>query len=525
MNQFSINYQVPEEFINRGYEDANKLPEYRSEFMRDRGRLMYATAFRRLSGKTQIYTVGSDDHRKNRLTHTLEVAQIARTIAFALGLNPDLAEAIALGHDFGHTPFGHAGERMLHEIMIPNSTFIKDSPYYCKNENEIHARFERETPGNSFYDHAFGFKHNLQSVRVAALLEDSYRNGEKKNIGLNLTNFTLYGMMIHSKQKYDEQDIYPNFQNEFNRQMKLRGLDEYAWSFEAAIVKWADDIAQWHHDLEDAMREGVLPLTKIRDTIKSSLANVITEADHSKLESITDQSLLDRRCIAELSHIVVNTLVNDLVDTSKDNFSNLSRRLQEMQLPDSKIVFTDYQSLGFSLRRDEIIGLSKKIRTEEFKDTIKASIHHSRNVERMNEKGKYIIRKLFEAYYSHPQQLPDGPILHLLVDIDSGKYKNIDDAKKAGIGEARVEFDRVLKNPKISIQCMLMFLVISCGPAGTIWVKQVLAPGAIPAVCPSTVPIPGCWPVPVSLTFAVCRTAPAVMRPPFGVWKKHPGSQ
>lgn len=143
MNQFSINYQVPEEFINRGYEDANELPEYRSEFMRDRDRLMYATAFRRLSGKTQIYTVGSDDHRKNRLTHTLEVAQIARTIAFALGLNPDLAEAIALGHDFGHTPFGHAGERMTCTFCSINSNPVKrfrrllwqdDSPIRKKEE-------------------------------------------------------------------------------------------------------------------------------------------------------------------------------------------------------------------------------------------------------------------------------------------------------------------------------------------------------------------------------------------------------
>ena len=119
-------FSVPNHLIDRHYDGGDTLPEYRTEFMRDRDRLMYATAFRRLSGKTQIYTVGSDDHRKNRLTHTLEVAQIARTIASALDLDPDLAEAIALGHDFGHTPFGHAGERMLHDIMIPNSNYVKN---------------------------------------------------------------------------------------------------------------------------------------------------------------------------------------------------------------------------------------------------------------------------------------------------------------------------------------------------------------------------------------------------------------
>lgn len=108
------------------------------------------------------------------------------------------------------------------------------------------------------------------------------------------------------------------------------------------------------------------------------------------------------------------------------------------------------------MRKEDIITISSNIKTEKFKNTIKASIHHSRNVERMNEKGKYIIRKLFEAYYAHPQQLPDGPILHLLVDLKSTKYQNIDEAREAGIGEARVEFDRIIKNPSINVECMLM---------------------------------------------------------------------
>lgn len=449
-------FNVPDSLIARYYDEGDTLPEYRTEFMRDRDRLMYATAFRRLSGKTQIYTVGSDDHRKNRLTHTLEVAQIARTISSALGLNPDLAEAIALGHDFGHTPFGHAGERMLHDIMIPNSKYVKKSPYYNKSLEEIKCRFEREDPNNCYIDHAFGFKHNLQSVRVAALLEDSYRDDAKRNIGLNLTNFALYGMMIHSKQLYEDDVFHPNFQNEFDKQMKLKGYNEYAWSFEADIVRWADDIAQWHHDLEDAMREGVLPLKKICHTILRSLKDVIDESDKNKLRSFDDQSLMDRRCIAELSHIVVNTLVNDLVETSKQNLKDLKDTLDQKGITDSVQVFTNYNDLKFELPRHQIIGLSEKINVEEFKNTIKASIHHSRNVERMNEKGKYIIRKLFEAYYSHPQQLPDGPILHLLVDTGSEKYKNIDEAKNAGIGEARVEFNKVLENPKINVECMLM---------------------------------------------------------------------
>lgn len=450
-------FNVPDSLISRYHEEGDVLPQYRTQFMRDRDRLMYATAFRRLSGKTQIYTVGIDDHKKNRLTHTLEVSQIARTIAIALGFNTELAEAIALAHDFGHTPFGHAGERMLHDILIPDSIYIANSPFYKRSITEIRNRFEREKPSKiGSLEYIFGFKHNLQSVRVTALLEDSYRNQKSENIGLNLTNFTLYGMMIHSALKYNAEDRYPNFHNLFKDQMKLKDSEEFAWSFEAYIVKWADDIAQWHHDLEDAMREGVLPLKKICSTIQESLSEALNAEDRIKLSDIEQVTLMDRKCIADLSHIVVNTLVNDLIATSERNFAELDKRLTDKGHINSQELFGKFDQLELGMKKEEIIMFSPKIKTNKFKDIIKASIHHSRNVERMNEKGKYIIRKLFEAYYAHPQQLPDGPIQHFLVDMKPEKYPNIDEIKKVGIGEARVEFDRIIRNPNVDVQCMLM---------------------------------------------------------------------
>ena len=164
-------FNVPDSLIARREECKNALPAYRTEFMRDRDRILYATAFRRLAGKTQIYTVGADDHKRNRLTHTLEVAQIARTVAQGLRLDPNLAEAIALAHDFGHTPFGHAGERMLHDIMIPESNYVKTSPFYKTKYKNIEDQFKREKEEKINYcNHAFGFKHNLQSARVSAVL-------------------------------------------------------------------------------------------------------------------------------------------------------------------------------------------------------------------------------------------------------------------------------------------------------------------------------------------------------------------
>lgn len=455
MSDFSL-FNVPDSLITRYYPEENTLPGYRTQFMRDRDRLMYATAFRRLAGKTQIYTVGADDHKKNRLTHTLEVAQISRTIAKALGLDCDLSEAIALAHDFGHTPFGHAGEEMLHEIMMPGATQVKNSPFCKKSEEEIRSRFEREQKNQVGYlDYALGFKHNLQSVRVCALLEDSYRGPKDENIGLNLTNFTLYGMMTHSALKYKNNNKEPNFQDQFKNQMKIEGSDMDAWSFEAYIVKLADDVAQWHHDLEDALREGILPVKKICSTIENSLGEALQKEDKKKLNQIKKETRRTRKSMAALSHIVVNTLVNEIIEVSKENLLQLKAKLEKDGISAEQL-FRQYDDLDLGIKKDQVITLSDKINKREFEDVIKEAIHHSRNVSRMNEKGKYIIRKLFEAYYAHPQQLPDGWIFHLMVEMDPKKYKSITAAQKHGVGEVRVDFEKVMKNPNVYFECLLM---------------------------------------------------------------------
>ena len=241
---------------------------YRSDFMRDRDRIMYCNAFRRLDGKTQIYLIGSDDHRRNRLTHTLEVAQIARTISQALGLDEDLTEAIALGHDLGHTPFGHAGERELNQIMKPGSTVkIPESPLYKENHDGYKICEKRlKKP-------LYGFKHNLQSVRVAARLENGYGDS-----GLNLTNYTLWGMMHHSKLAYGDEDGSPNYCEIFDRNLEVEEGHQ-AWSFESFVVAQADEIAQWHHDLEDALRSGAMSAKAVCRKISEILITIMSESD------------------------------------------------------------------------------------------------------------------------------------------------------------------------------------------------------------------------------------------------------
>lgn len=483
-------FSVPESLIKRTDDNQTELPDYRTQFMRDRDRVMYATAFRRLAGKTQIYTVGAvDDHRKTRLTHTLEVAEIARTIAHALKLDENLAEAIALGHDLGHTPFGHAGEEMLHMIMKPQSKYVKDSPFYKKSKDDIEGALIEQGYSKEYQEIAYGFKHNIQSVRVAAKLEDAYRNKDNRNIGLNLTNYTLYGMMIHSKMKYAKHELRnePVFWREFEELMKLKDSKTYAWSFEAFIVEWADDIAQWHHDLEDALLDGIMPLKVICNTVIGALGELAEKQGKGnrieELKKIIETSGKSRYVVAKLSNLVVDTLVTDLVQTARENFNRLKSSLsQKYNLDienDANLVklFKNYQDYAEGNPDSPksafgwVIDVSDKAIKTTFKETIGEWIHHSRNVQRMNVKGQYIIRKLFAAYVSNPQQLTEGPILHLLIDTNElyyahashkanagqeDTYSTIDKAIDAGIGAARVELDKRLEANDIYFQMMLM---------------------------------------------------------------------
>ena len=185
--------------LTKGRKKPEEKCNIRTEFQRDRDRIIHSKAFRRLKHKTQVFLSPESDHYRTRLTHTLEVSQIARTIARALRLNEDLAEAIALGHDLGHTPFGHAGERALNEI------------------------------------YAGGFTHFEQSVRVCEKLE---RGGE----GLNLTYEVLDGFLHHTK-------------------------GEWPATPEGKIVRYADHIAYINHDIDDAVRAGVIKESDIPKSI------------------------------------------------------------------------------------------------------------------------------------------------------------------------------------------------------------------------------------------------------------------
>ena len=204
--------------------------DFRTEFQRDRDRIVHSRAFRRLRQKTQVYLPDRDDHLRNRLIHTLEVAGIARTLARALSLNEDLAEAAALGHDLGHCAFGHSGEKVLDEILTG------------------HGRLEGLD--RAVAARCGGFKHNNQSLRVVDLLEKRYRHHQ----GLNLTDPVREAILKHTALRPDVR--YPDLVEEGLH------LGEPPF-FEIQVVALADEIAQQAHDLEDGIHDGAVTLEEV----------------------------------------------------------------------------------------------------------------------------------------------------------------------------------------------------------------------------------------------------------------------
>ncbi len=246
---------------SRGRQYSESAPQYRSQFQRDRDRIIHSAAFRRLEYKTQVFVNHEGDMFRTRLTHSIEVAQISRSIARELNLNEDLSETIALAHDLGHTPFGHAGQDALNHCM---------------------------------QDYG-GFEHNLQSLRTVDLLEARYADFP----GLNLTFESREGILKHCSVKNARQlgDIGERF---------INGGQS---SLEAQIVNLADAIAYNNHDVDDGLRSGLI-------TIEQLLA-VDLFRDYFDVVKAKYPDLADRRLTHEIIRRMINTLVVDLVESTQ----------------------------------------------------------------------------------------------------------------------------------------------------------------------------------------------------------------
>jgi len=250
----------PKKSLGRQFkETASKL---RNDFQRDRDRIIHSGAFRRLEYKTQVFVNHEGDMFRTRLTHSLEVAQISRGISRTLGLHEDLAEAIALAHDLGHTPFGHAGQSALNQCMKPYG----------------------------------GFEHNLQSLRIIDFLENDYIDFK----GLNLTFETREGVLKHCSKKNAHKlgDVGKRF------------IKKTQPSLEAQLVNFADEIAYNHHDIDDGYRSGLVTFDQLRDL---SFFN-----DICKEVKIVSPTINDKQCIKSTIRRMMNMFIEDLCTHSQN---------------------------------------------------------------------------------------------------------------------------------------------------------------------------------------------------------------
>jgi len=253
-------------YLGRQFGDNKNL--YRSFYQRDRDRIIHSTSFRRLKYKTQVFVYYEGDHYRTRLTHTLEVSQISRSIARYLKLNEDLAEAISLAHDLGHPPFGHAGEKIID---------------YCM-----------ENYG--------GFNHNIHSVRLITELEKAYQNFD----GLNLSINTIDGIIKHNGPNYlikQNLNILPNLS-------KIKKINFYDQSsLESQISALSDDIAYNNHDIDDGIRAGFFSINDIKDI------PIIGEIIKKKTKQFKNKKLLRN----EIIRSIINIMVTDLILQTQKN--------------------------------------------------------------------------------------------------------------------------------------------------------------------------------------------------------------
>jgi dGTPase len=335
----------PEESRGRLYPE----PEHamRSPFQRDRDRIIHSTAFRRLTHKTQVFVYHEGDHYRTRLTHSLEVAQIARTIARALDLNEDLAESLALAHDLGHTPFGHAGEEGLNAEM---------------------ARFG-------------GFSHNDQTLRILTCLERRYADFD----GLNLTWESLEGTVKHNgplRGPGIERAVPPTIA-EYDRRHPL-WIDSFP-SAEAQVAALADDIAYNNHDIDDGLRARLFAVADLADV---PLVGPVFHEVSSRYPGIEESRLI---------HEAIRRLIDHMV---KDLFDETSGRLAD----------SGAQSADEVRQLNRPVAAFSEAMTRNdraLKEFLLERMYRHERVHRMSSDARGIVRDLFARYLAEPKCLPN----------------------------------------------------------------------------------------------------------------------
>jgi len=313
----------------------------RSPYQRDRDRIIHSSSFRRLKHKTQVFVNTEGDHYRTRLTHSMEVSQISRTLARFLGLNEDLCETLSLSHDLGHTPFGHAGEEVLNQCMKKHG----------------------------------GFDHNIQTLRIVTLLENKYY----KFFGLNLTIETLDGLIKHNGP-VKNLNLYNTIlkKNLFKNKIVFHAFS----SLEAQVAAISDDIAYNNHDLEDGLRAGLFTIEKFNSIpFVSKLINKhVNNTKNYRREIIINQIVRE----------LINVMVVDVINTTNRNL----KKYNPQSIKD--IYKQDHLIVDFS---DKIKKVDMQI-----KDFLRHNMYNHKKVIINTNKGKRIIKVLFNYLSKNPKK-------------------------------------------------------------------------------------------------------------------------
>jgi dGTPase len=319
----------------------------RTAFQRDRDRIIHCNAFRRLKYKTQVFVYHEGDYFRTRLTHSLEVAQIARSVARVLGLDEDLAEALALAHDLGHTPFGHAGERALDTCMTEYG----------------------------------GFDHNAQTLRIVTKLEERYPAFD----GLNLTWETLEGLVKHNGPVVTAARSANDLPRAIAEYAETQDLELHTYACaEAQVAALADDIAYNNHDIDDGLRAG---LFSIDDVLSVPLVGEVFR------EAIDENPMIEEgRIISEAVRSLIGRMVNDLIGETK-------KRIDATGVETSSDVRAlDRPIADFSVEMRENDAALKAFLFER--------MYRHYRVNRMSSKARRIVENLFEILHDEPELLP-----------------------------------------------------------------------------------------------------------------------
>jgi dGTPase len=332
-------FAVP--LVSKGRFFREKKTGLRNDFQRDRDRIIHSTAFRRLKHKTQVFVNTSGDHFRTRITHSLEVSQIARTLSKYFNLNEDLSETLSLAHDLGHTPFGHAGEEALNDCM--------------KNYG--------------------GFDHNIQTLRIITMLENRYYDFE----GLNLSIETLDGLIKHNGPVKDLNKFNRILGNNFFKKKINFTLNP---SLEAQIASISDDIAYNSHDLEDGLKSNLFDLNHLRNI---PVLNKIILKHKKKLKRYSID-LIIRQIIRE----IINEMVSDVIRTTKKNISLYKiKNLNDIYLTKNQLVTFSQNMKNFD----------KKI-----KSFLKQKMYFHKKVNSKTNFGRKVITRLFFQIKKNPKK-------------------------------------------------------------------------------------------------------------------------